>query len=314
VSTHRIKAKGKIKMKSKMSNTVILGSLMALGSISTAFAVDRCDQLGLGNKEAIHATLLAALGDVAPDTNPTAPNNAGLGNHMWATIVDADGKVCAVAFSGPDRFSQWPASRAISAQKAHTAGALSLPAGAGGFPDPDGSGKVDALSTANLWFATQPGGSLWGLNTSNPVDPAVAYGNNAHGGGGNPERYGTENDPLKGDFIGGINYFGGGLALYNQAGERVGALGASGDTSCYDHNVAWRVRDKLGLDFVPGGLGPNGAEDNIIYDVAQDAAGHIVSPSGFGHTDCGFGEPAANAGIVAACPTGDGTTPACDED
>jgi hypothetical protein len=46
---------------------------------------------------------------------------SGLNNHMWATIVNRDGIVCAVAFSGTDRSAQWPGSRVISAQKANTA-------------------------------------------------------------------------------------------------------------------------------------------------------------------------------------------------
>ena len=80
---------------------------------------------------------------------------------MWATVVNRDGVVCAVAFSGGDRGAQWPGSRVISAQKANTANAFSL----------DGL----ALSTANLFSAVQPGGSLFGLQHSNPVDTKVAY-------------------------------------------------------------------------------------------------------------------------------------------
>jgi hypothetical protein len=52
-------------------------------------------------------------------------------------------------------------SRVISAQKANTANAFSLP----GL----------ALSTANLYSAVQPGGSLR-AQESNPVDTQVAYG------------------------------------------------------------------------------------------------------------------------------------------
>src|SRR5262249_32854476 len=63
--------------------------------------------------------------------------NGGLHFHMWATIVNRDGIVCAVAFSGGTRSDQWPGSRVISAQKANTANAFSVP----GF----------ALSTANLY-------------------------------------------------------------------------------------------------------------------------------------------------------------------
>src|SRR6478735_8815805 len=111
--------------------------------------------------------------------------NGGLGFNMWATIVDRDGAVCLVAKSGAPG-TQWPGSRVISAQKANTANAFSLP----GF----------ALSTANLFSAVQPGGSLFGLQESNPVDPGVAYG-------GSPADYGTRNDFMIGRKIGGINVF-----------------------------------------------------------------------------------------------------------
>src|SRR5580700_7107216 len=73
----------------------------------------------------------------------------GLDLDMWGTVVNRDGVVCAVTFTGADRGSQWPGSRVISAQKANTANAFSLP----GL----------ALSTANLYYAVQPGGSLYGL-------------------------------------------------------------------------------------------------------------------------------------------------------
>ncbi len=56
-----------------------------------------------------------------------AQSNGGRNLDMWGTIVDRDGIVCAVAFPGTDRTQQWPGSRAISAQKANTANAFSLP-------------------------------------------------------------------------------------------------------------------------------------------------------------------------------------------
>ena len=61
-------------------------------------------------------------------------------------------------------------------------------------------------------------------------------------------------DPMVGSIVGGVNVFGGGLALYNSGGTLLGALGVSGDTSCADHNIAWRTRDELLLDNVPGGV------------------------------------------------------------
>ena len=190
-----------------------------------------------------------------------AGGNGGLGLHMWATVVDRSGIVVAVAFSGPGVGDQWLLSRVISAQKATTANGLSL--------------SSLAISTANLWAPTQPGGSLYGLQESNPVNPDVAYE-------GDASTFGTTSDPMTGKRIGGVNVFGGGLALYNSAGQKIGAVGVSGDTSCADHNIAWKVRDELALDFVPAGVADGGTTDNIVYDV--DDAG--LSAGGFGHPEC----------------------------
>src|SRR4051794_3831491 len=52
--------------------------------------------------------------------------NSGMGNNEWAVVVNRDGVVCEVVFSGPDRGAQWPGSRIIAAEKAHTANALSV--------------------------------------------------------------------------------------------------------------------------------------------------------------------------------------------
>src|SRR5215471_4984419 len=155
----------------------------------------------------------------------TQTETSGLNNQMWGTIVDRDGVVCAVAFTGNDRASQWPGSRVISAQKANTANAFSLDSGSSS----NGSGQASglALSTANLYSAVQPGGSLFGLQESNPVSPNVAYSPA-------PDRYGMQNDPMVGFRIGGVNVFGGGLALYGPGKVVVGAIGVSGDTSCTD--------------------------------------------------------------------------------
>src|SRR5207249_5314800 len=113
----------------------------------------------------LHAALAAAQ----------AVANGGFGLNMWATVVDRDGFVCAVAFTGGDRDDQWPGSRVISAQKANTANAFSL--------------QGLALSTANLYSAVQPGGSLFGLKESNPVHHGAAYA-------GPPTAFGTAPDPL----------------------------------------------------------------------------------------------------------------------
>lgn len=209
----------------------------------------------------------------------TATEKSGLNNQMWGTIVDRDGVVCAVAFTGTNRGAQWLGSRVISAQKANTANAFSLDSSA----KSNGSGGALALSTANLYSAVQPGGSLFGLQESNPVDTSVAYG-------GSPSRFGTIIDPMVRHKVGGINVFGGGLALYAAGGQLVGGVGVSGDTSCADHNIAWRVRSLLGLDHlgtVAGVSGDATRPDNIIFDITANASGGTgVSKSGFGHPGC----------------------------
>jgi uncharacterized protein GlcG (DUF336 family) len=220
-----------------------------------------------------HAALRAAL-----VTARTAANG-GFNLDMWATLVNRDGVVCAVAFTGDGRGDQWPGSRVISAQKANTANAFSLPA--------------LALSTANLYSAVQPGGSLFGLQESNPVNTVAAYG-------GNPNNYGRPNDPMVGERIGGVNVFGGGLALYNASGKLVGGIGVSGDSSCADHNIAWRTRNALNLDHVPDGVSGDATRpDNIVYDITPQA-GQMpgVSAGGWGHPACN----GTVAAISAALP------------
>lgn len=219
----------------------------------------------------------------------TATESSGLNNHMWATIVNRDGIVCAVAFSGVNRGANWPGSRVISAQKANTANAFSLDSSSSS----NGSGQPNglALSTANLYSAVQPGGSLYGLQHSNPVDTDSAYN-------GPSSHYGRSNDPLVGLKSGGVNVFGGGLGIYAPGRRLVGGLGVSGDTSCADHNIAWRVRNRLDLDFLSGVGGVSGdpaRPDNIVFDIVPNPAGGTgVSAGGFGHPEClNTGDPAA---------------------
>lgn len=227
-----------------------------------------------------HATLTAALKKVVVVGDAKA--NGGFALNMWASIVNRDGTVCGVTNTGANWDDQWPGSRVISAQKANTANAFSLP----GL----------AVSTGNLYSAVQPGGSLFGLQFSNPVDPEVAYAGNAHA-------FGKPNDPMVGKRIGGVNVFGGGLALYNPQGKIVGAIGVSGDTACTDHNVAWKVRHELNLDNVPAGVNKDSnnakGDDNIIYDITGGK-----SASGWGHPDCGMGEKAISREFSKTAPVG----------
>lgn len=205
------------------------------------------------------------------------PGNGGLDNNEWAAVVARDGAVCAVTFSGANVQDQWPGSRAIATEKANTANAVSL--------------KQFAISTANLYAATQPAGFLFGLQATNPVAPDVLYA-------GDTGQFGTASDPMTGKHLGGVVAFGGGLALYNGS-DIVGGLGVSGDSSCADHNVAWRVRHALGLDRVPAGPTQDN-NDAIIYDMQPDK----TSASGYGHPKCKGTEPEIaeqiHAGVVPA--------------
>ena len=180
----------------------------------------------------------------------------GYGLNMWATVVDETGNVCWVTTSGKSGAeagnSEWLGSRVISAQKANTANAFSL--------------DSYAISTANLYSAVQPGGSLYGLQASNPVDPAPAYA-------GNASKFGTISDPMRGKRIGGVNVFGGGLALYS-GGKKIGALGVSGDTSCRDHAFAWRVRAALKMQ--PSGTGITTSNMNAAGVAQTPLAGATV--------------------------------------
>ena len=251
--------------------------LLLAAILCAAIPVTNLNAADAGNGLPTHAQLQHALKSVV-----TAGGNGGFALNMWATVVNRDGEVIAVAFTGNDRGDQWPGSRVISAQKANTANAFSL-AGL-------------ALSTANLYSAVQPGGSLFGLQESNPVDTAAAYK-------GPSENYGKPNDPLVGKKIGGVNVFGGGLPLYNSAGKLVGAIGVSGDTSCTDHIVAWKVRFALNLDNVPAGVSPTG-DDNMVHDITADANGHPSSSSGWGHPTCDSGEAAIVADLPITHPIG----------
>ena len=85
-------------------------------------------------------------------------SNGGLfsPNKMWAAVVDRQGVLCGVVRSSPDA---WPGSRDIAIAKAFTANAF--------------SNSQLALSTANLYGPTQPGGSLYGLNNSKSLQSPI---------------------------------------------------------------------------------------------------------------------------------------------
>jgi uncharacterized protein GlcG (DUF336 family) len=238
---------------------ILSGSLLLTSDIALA---DR-DRDGNGCRSLpTYRQVTAALKHSVPDTaGGDGPKNGGLEVPMWATMVDNFGHICVVTYSGDTNRDQWPASRPISMQKAYTANSLTI------------SGVPGIWSTAKLFYPTQPGQFLWGLEQSNPVNPEVVYR-------GPTSKWGKSNDPAVGEIPGGNNRFGGGVSIWKN-GKVVGAIGVSGDTSCADHNIALRLRDELvanaSLSQNPGGQ----YADNIIYDIVDGK-----SLSGFGHPTC----------------------------
>src|SRR5579863_3775263 len=113
-----------------MSGKTVLYQVAALAlALTCTMSVARADDDGGGGNSngcrnlPGYAALKTALAAA------TSTETSGLNNQMWGTIVDRDGIVCAVAFSGKARDSQWPGSRVISAQKANTANAFGLDSG-----------------------------------------------------------------------------------------------------------------------------------------------------------------------------------------
>jgi uncharacterized protein GlcG (DUF336 family) len=268
-------------MKKTIKTMVVVGSLALISA--NAFAdKDKRACKNLPDYEDLTVALKASVAQSAGGTltpyssGPAAgAENGGLEVPMWATLVDNFGHVCVVTYSGSNNRAQWPASRIISMQKAYTANSLTI------------ADVPGIWSTAKLFYPTQPGQFLWGLEQSNPVNPAVVYQ-------GPTARWGAANDPAIGGIPGGNNRFGGGVAIWKN-GKIVGAIGVSGDTSCADHNIALRVRDYLvtnnGLSDVPGG---DKYADNIVYDIVNGK-----SASGVGHPTCPGGlEDEVNTAIT----------------
>ena len=236
-----------------------------LGALSMVLVPSFVFAEGRGTRLPTHAELTRALAAVSA----AGVNNGAIFSpaEMWAVVVDRSGLVRVVTKTpGTD---PWPGSRAIALAKAYTANAFSK--------------RKLPLSIANLFSAVQPGGSLFGLQEGNPLNVAAAYA-------GTGEKFGTVKDPAVGKRLGGTITFGGGLPLYHKrTGAVLGAIGVSGDSSCADHVIAWRIRHALGFTMIPGGVNtgsyggakaPSGGDDNIIYG----------GESGFRHSGCGFTE------------------------
>jgi uncharacterized protein GlcG (DUF336 family) len=146
------------------------------------------------------------------------------GSTYWGVVVNRNGVVCAVAFSGPNLLSQWLLSRQIAAAKAFTANGLS-------------NSPAQTFTTAQLDAAVQPGGPLFGLASGNPGDPAKLYKGPQH-------KWGTAQDPMVGEMVGGTITFGGGTVIIRGNAIR-GAVGVSGDSAANDQIVSDKLASTL---------------------------------------------------------------------
>lgn len=225
----------------KIDNRTLLATAVLAAVFSCSAMADDHEHEACG----IPAKLVAAIEGTLASVVNSGDANGGIfkPNRMWAAVVDREGRLCNVTKVG----DAWPGSRAIAIAKAGTAN--------------DFSNDALSLSTANLYAPTQPGGSLYGLNNSNPFNPEF-----------------LEQGSGRGNVPGGIITFGGGVALY-QGGKVIGGLGVSGDSACADHAIAYRMRALTGLDKIPAGVA-SGGTDNIIY------AGSGKAPVGFEHPHC----------------------------
>ena len=102
-----------------------LAAMLALGSFSLFGQTTTTPPATPGPSDCSALPSYSALKTAL--TTAQQQKNGGLGFNMWATIVNRDGYVCAIAFTGNTRGDQWPGSRVISAQKANTANAFSVP-------------------------------------------------------------------------------------------------------------------------------------------------------------------------------------------
>jgi uncharacterized protein GlcG (DUF336 family) len=221
---------------------VFAGTLAAFGLFWSAETLERPLNAASPTANCTGLPVAAALKELLAAAPAAGGDAGGLfgGARMWAAVVNRDGEICASTTSTDDPTQVWPGSQAIAKAKAYTANAFSL--------------DTLALSSARLYTFTQPGHSLWSLGQSNLFDASKLQ---APGAG----------DGDRNQIVGGLIFFGGGVALYDSSGRVVGGLGISGDTSCTDHEIAKRVRDLAGLN-PPGGP----LVDDISYSSVDGAS------------------------------------------
>lgn len=238
---------------------MLLGALLANNAFADRDELPSYDDElpSYDNELPSHDELQAQLQSVFP------PEIAGgIGLDYWGVVVNRDGVVTAVAYSGRDRFAPIRLGRVLAAAKASTANNI--------------AGSRFLVSTAQLFTTATTHGIFQSLIEAYPTSEIALKGP--------VKQYGTKADPMVGHVIGGATTLGGGIALYNKKGEHIGAIGLGGQhVPCADHNAAWIIRHQLKLDNLPEGLGFSPTQDdNIVYDVDENG----VSASTFGTIEC----------------------------
>ena len=262
----------------RLQTTFILLLMICLAPLSALARDNDCKDLPS------YAQLKEALDEAV------AAETSGLNFHMWATLVNRDGVVCAIAFSRTDRGAQWPGSRVISAQKANTANAFGLETSS----DSAGPGPARALHREPV-SAVQPAAACSACRRAIRCDTAAPTEG--------PSATSAGNDPIVGERVGGVNVFGGGLwALAAPEDRRRRRRQRRYVVRRSQHRVALRTPCiSITCGVVPGGAslfaGDPTHPDNIIFDIAPNPFGGTgISAGGFGHPTC------LNAGGAATLP------------
>lgn len=212
-------------MKALLSTTIgALTSALLIGAAAapSAMAIDANPQTGSVSCPVKCGNFSNIVKTITPTVR--VPNDFGL--PMWAVVVNRDGVVCAVAFSGGDRNAQWLLSRQIAAAKAFTSNGLS-------------TSSTQTLTMAGIYSLVQPSAPLFGLGDGDLVDATAASK-------GPSSRWGTANDPMVGHIIGGTISFGGGSPLV-KVKHVVGGIGVSDDTADRDQAVSDAIKAALDL-------------------------------------------------------------------
>ena len=136
---------------------VAVTGLLTLVTSASGFAIDGTDCSELPDHAALGSALAAARGEA----------NGGFDLDMWGTIVNRDGVVCAVAFTGGTAGTSGPAAASSRPRRPTPRTPSACPASRSRRP----------TSTP----PSQPGGSLYGLQHSNPVEHIRRLRGHGHG-------------------------------------------------------------------------------------------------------------------------------------